>query len=1038
MRCTTCLLALSILLTVGHPSADGTPEIVVQMGHGDVIRALDGSSPDGDLVASGSMDGTVKVWRLESGRLLRTLPGHTGGARAVSFGPGDNQITSGGADGVVRVWDLDTGAETRRLTGPSETVTSVLLAPRGQVMAGSEDGKLWVWEVDAPEARSIDAHPNGVTALLRASETRIVSSGNDGAIRVWDLRDLASPLRTIETGRDPVNALALSRDGKRVASAGDDGVIRLWSLETGRLAWEAEGHAAPIHALTFDGGRLVSAGWGAAVQAWMAQTGVLLGEWKPDDVVGALARAPGGGLLIADGRALLHAAPDGDTRLEGPASWAYDAAASADGAYMASGHADGGVRYWDIRNGRMLRTLYPEDSPPRMGPASAVDLSADGAQAAAGGGDGIVRVWEAASGELLHAFDEHEAWIYSVDLSPTQPLLATGSADQSIGIWDLRTGELLHLLEGHRGEVTTVAFSTDGARLLSASGDGTLGIWDVATGEMRKTLSGHDGWVAAASWSGSRIVSGGEDGTVRIWNASTGEVGASVDLGEAVFSVLGSPDGKQAWAGTLSGRLVQIDVAAGRILADTRGHTARVSSVASIPGGKTILTASWDGTVKLRDPDGRERVAVVGMLDGDWLATTPDGTFAGSIDGGRYVAWRIGRELYPFERYEDVFRKPDILRDRITGKAPESQAPPAPEAAGTPPSVTILLPDAASSSAEAEAEVTIRVADDRGLSHVDVRLDGRPVQTFRSEDGENEGGVAAEVSLTVPLNYGDNTITVIAVDTDSLTSDPASVTVTFDDPGPEAKGGDLWVVVVGVSEHSNPRYSLTYPAIDASAMAEMLEAKATGVYDSVHVHVLNNQESTTPNILRTLNDIAGRIRKQDVMMMFIAGHGVSLKTGEYFFITHDGNPMKLKETAFSWREFEDLLRTMPARSVLLFADTCHSGNIVKPDSRFVSTEEMADGLVKESGVIVFVSSQGCEVSLESTAWGHGAFTYALLEALGGKANYQPDGVITMAELQLYVPTRVRRITKNKQHPRIPRLDNFNPEMPVVGVESSEP
>ena len=273
-----------------------------------------------------------------------------------------------------------------------------------------------------------------------------------------------------------------------------------------------------------------------------------------------------------------------------------------------------------------------------------------------------------------------------------------------------------------------------------------------------------------------------------------------------------------------------------------------------------------------------------------------------------------------------------------------------------------------------------------------------------------------------------------AVNKAGLQSDPDTVTVTKTVPGPAPPEGNLWIVVVGVSEHSNPRYSLRYPSVDASALGEMLKERADPIYGDVHVRTLTDKESTTPRIKETLSEIATQIGKEDLIVVFVAGHGVRTKEGEYFFITHDGNPARLRETAFSWQAFEDLLRTMPARGVLLFADTCHSGDIVRPGSRFAGSEEMSENLVKKSGVMVFVSSQGCEYSLESEAWGHGAFTYALLEALSGEANFMKDNVITMAELQLYVPARVRTITNNKQHPRIPRLDNFDPEMPLVSAE----
>jgi len=1039
-RFSTQIFASLLLFSVAV--ANPTPEIVIQMGHGDVVRTA-AMSADGSLLASGSMDGTVKIWQTRTGHLIRSLSGHKDGVRAVLFHPDGAHLVTGGADRFVKVWDLKTGKLHQTLVGPREDVATISLNATGsRIAAGSEDGRIYVWDNETGELlRSISAHQDGALGVAFTPNGRLVSGGADQTVKIWGKGD--TPLRSIAGHEAPVTSVAINPGGTTAASGSEDGMVRSIDLETGKILWKAQGHTQPVQsvAYTTNGEAVVSGSWDNTVRHWSAASGAPMGNINTGETLGFVGSVPDGRVLSGggDNRVTLWSAEGGTVqRFEGQGSWVYAVDANAD--YVITGSADGGLRLWDRLDGRMLRLFDGHTAA-----VTSVVVTPDGQKLVSGSGDSKVSVWDLASGERLNTFEDHEAWVYAVAVSSDGKWLVSGSADETTIVRDIDSGIVAHTLEAQSGEITSVAISSDGTTLVTASGDESLMTWDLSTGAAGKTLEGHKGWVfgVAITPDGKQAVSVSEDKTARVWDLRSGALRHSIDLGVAGASIVIAQDGGSAVVGTIDGRLIRLDITAGEITGTSRGHTARVSSLALSPDGKTLYSASWDGTLKVRSPKGKERASLISFQTGDWLASTPEGYFTSSINGSRYVAWRVGQEVFPFERYEEVYRKADILQARLSGPAAPKPSPssaptpppaPAPSAVGNPPSVTLVNPAPGTSTDQETIDVDMEASDATGLQSVIISMNGRPLQQNGiSEIPLGEPDKEKRIQIKVPLVYGPNKISVKVINTRGVQSDPDTATVHLKEPLIPVEG-NLWVVVAGVSEHSNPRYSLNYPAVDATAIAEMLEEKGAGIYEKVHVKVLNDKDSTTPKIQSALNEIAGKIGKEDVLMMFIAGHGVRTKAGEYFFITHDANPVKLKETAFSWQAFEDLLRTMPARGVVLFADTCHSGDIVKPASRFASTDEMTQNLVKKSGVVVFVSSQGCEYSLESTEWGHGAFTYALLEAMAGEANYQKDKVITMAELQLYVPTRVRRITKNKQHPRIPRLDNFDPEMPVVGVK----
>jgi hypothetical protein len=107
-------------------------------------------SPDGRFIVSGSSDHTVKVWELESGRLLRSLEGHTGGVRAVAVSPDGRFIVSGSEDRTVKVWELESGRLLRSLKGHTHWVNAVAVSPDGRfIVSGSSDHTVKVWELES-------------------------------------------------------------------------------------------------------------------------------------------------------------------------------------------------------------------------------------------------------------------------------------------------------------------------------------------------------------------------------------------------------------------------------------------------------------------------------------------------------------------------------------------------------------------------------------------------------------------------------------------------------------------------------------------------------------------------------------------------------------------------------------------------------------------------------------------------------------------------------------------------------------------------
>ncbi|KAI0263244.1 WD40-repeat-containing domain protein [Gloeopeniophorella convolvens] len=198
-------------------------------------------SPDGTKIATCSEDRTISVWDAESGeRYIGPLRGHTGAVLSIEFSPRGGFLISGSADTTACRWDLHPTFS--MLNNPMETyrghqgaVNSVTYAHGDSlVVTGSADAHIAVWEGRASEQQlwRVRGHQAAVLSV-RVSDERIFSSSEDKTIRVWRLSDGQS-LRTIDQGHTaPINAIALSSDGRRILSASDDASLRVLDSESG-------------------------------------------------------------------------------------------------------------------------------------------------------------------------------------------------------------------------------------------------------------------------------------------------------------------------------------------------------------------------------------------------------------------------------------------------------------------------------------------------------------------------------------------------------------------------------------------------------------------------------------------------------------------------------------------------------------------------------------------------------------------------------------------------------------------------------------
>ena len=343
-------------LTGGKQDSARNNEKRILTGHVLPIGVLDFTT-DSKKLASGSQDGTVIVWDVETEKPLVTLTGHTGFIKGLRFLEDSKTLISGGNVGTVRLWDIDTRTEQIikiKLPG----FTSALTFSRdGQTIGMEYRSQVQLWNTETQSfSTPLTGHNSHVlTVAFSPDDTLLASGSGGGEVILWDVLN-RQHFSTLDSHTDQVKAVVFSSDGKKFASASKAGTVHLLDFQTEKKAALPTEPNSSIEALAFspDSSTLVSARRDGIVQLWDANTYQHIADFIDATGTMALAFSPDGKTVVTGSRGGLIRLWDVDTRTvrqeirTGDAAWATKFTFTSDNKTLVSGSWDGTILIWDL------------------------------------------------------------------------------------------------------------------------------------------------------------------------------------------------------------------------------------------------------------------------------------------------------------------------------------------------------------------------------------------------------------------------------------------------------------------------------------------------------------------------------------------------------------------------------------------------------------------------------------------------------------------------------------------------------------------
>jgi len=264
-------------------------------GHGDWVTSIATTAEDPNLILSSSRDKTVMVWTLTGGSgsdqygyARRALRGHNHFVSDVVISSDGQFALSGSWDGTLRLWEINSGKTTRRFVGHEKDVLSVAFSvDNRQILSGSRDKTIKIWNTLGECKYTISASENGHdewVSCVRFSPSQtvplIVSCGWDRRVKVWGLSDFKFRQDLIgHTGY--LNTVCVSPDGSLCASGGKDGTAMLWDLNEGKRLYSLNAGEI-IHSLCFSPNRYwLCAATNTEIKIWDLESKVEVDTLRP-------------------------------------------------------------------------------------------------------------------------------------------------------------------------------------------------------------------------------------------------------------------------------------------------------------------------------------------------------------------------------------------------------------------------------------------------------------------------------------------------------------------------------------------------------------------------------------------------------------------------------------------------------------------------------------------------------------------------------------------------------------------------------------
>ena len=1048
-------------------------ETVIQKGHSAAVKVV-AVSPNGEILATGSRDKSVKLWDYQSGLEIRSLIGHDHTVNGLSFSPNGLYLASSSADGTARVWDVLTGKEVFISNKSSEYITSVSFSPDSKLIAfGGYCDSAYIYSF--PTGKLVKQLPidsdkgSGYGISLSFSgDGKWLAVGEDNKTASlyrtsdWKLAYTFKPTEGWCGGCGTY--IEFSPNNKSLFKISHNDKLSEYDLTTGNLVKTYGENVNELRGITItaDGQHLLCASdsmlynWSTSsntvssykIDLWETINDITLSKnekevivassnftsWTMDISTGNKIKTYQGTLQEQDKGGIDYNADDyWQSNIARYLRLKNELLLTKDDKNFLTGKTGVNAIQWNISTGAPNK-LYEGHTKAVI----SMDQSEDGTILATADGAGEVLLWNTKTGALIKRIKPHREPIFDVSLSRDGKSVATTSWDATIEVYDVETGLSNSSMNLGSNSCYSISFTPNGLYLLCGRLDKSFELREPDSKKVVLTFIGHTDVVSSIAFgvNPNNALTASWDGTARIWDVTTGMMiqkfkGARGMLHAAIYNA----DGKKVITGG-DDRVIRVwDALTGQVLKTLTGHQSEITSLSLSKDGKMLVSYSTDGVVKCWNLEtGFEFYEHVHISSREWMARTPQGYFSATEKARTDIHFVKGMTVYSVDQFFEYYR-PDLIKSIFLnrGASPTGMNTGVDDKLQLSPPPTVKLACIPSEDG-LHTIINIKVIDEGGgLDELRLSHNGKNMAVqFDPSKLIHGKGNSYVYTLKTALVKGTNQFSAVGVSSSKIESS-ISVASVYSEKAISA--AVCHVFVVGIDTYKNPAYALNYAREDAEAFAEAMKKNGSVLYQKVKIHALYDGAATRANILDTLYSLQSQISLNDVFIFYYAGHGAMVDQGFYFIPTECTSMYQASaNTALSAEIMQAGFKNIKALKQIIIMDACQSGGSVEILAMRGANEEKAFAQLSRGAGIHVLASAGSEQNAKEIAeLKHGLFTYVLLQALNGAADGAPkDGKITIYELKSYLDDQVPELNaKYSGKLQFPYTFSRGSDFPVV-------
>lgn len=1027
-------LTISLLFFFAFSVSGQKPKLIIPVGHTNMVTTLALNASE-EIVAASDGSSQIKLWSVETRKELYSLSGHLEAVNALTFHPTANFLASASNDKSIIVWDLKKAQKRTVLTGHTDAVSKIEYSKEGtELISSSADGTIKVWDVNSGTlSHEIKIGVPVHCFDISHGEDYIAIGTRSGAIFIADFKS-GQIVHELSPSAMTVNDVKFTPDGQKVISADNLGKLYVHNSTSGELIQTIPAFSLRARQIEFLSGadRIVTIGRDARknIRFFDIITGEELNKEMeissnnhPNFSLGLFALAinkSNSHMMVGDydGSLSWHNIEEGTRQaFSGKAKAIHSIDIDVSDKWLAIASERNEVTLLDLTGFSDAKLIASHSKP-----IKAVAFHPTKDLFVTSGSDKI-NEWKTTDWSLSNSFETSGEYpetpllfnsatnsffkkdspegveqyhadgkrnriklkdVFDFRISPNGDRIYGRVSNKSIETFDTKKFKRVAKLEF--SELKYFDLSQDGKTIAAVEGR-TLQIIDISSGITKSTISFPDEVTA------NRIIFVAGTSLVATWNTTRAKFGSEDDYTIKIW-----------------------DIPKGKLTSTLTGHTGLVTSISFLKN-EFIFSSSLDGTIRiwsLKENDESAYKASLTPLDGsNWAVTTTIGVFDATNSAMAGMHYVQGSEIIQLDQLKDRYFEPHLL-SKILGYNDEPiRAAEELDELSLYPEIDLLHPDLNG------GRLGIELSDQGGgIGRVIILINDKEISS-----DVRDASMVGKNSETISLSYGVlehpfikaadlNKVSIRAYNKNGDLVSRTKNLYLLPSSNEVKKQPEFYAVIAGVSNYQGNELDLKFAAKDATDIAEAIKLSATQYLGAEHVHInlltTDNSDSelrpTKRNIIKALDEIAKKADANDVLFIYLAGHGVNYggEQGDFYYLTEDAkngilaDPQIRESVSISSGEFTEAIRKISSVKQVLILDACHSGKLASDlvKRRSMSSYEVRalETMKDRTGLYVLAGSAADALSYESSQYGQGLLTYSLLFGLKGPALRQNEYV----------------------------------------------